>query len=312
MDPALKGNTEQPNEAYDQWADMQESETQSEHEKTNPEELRDSGKMIEQLNQMGVKPEIVSNPVFEGIIKDIILDSGFKKANIYSIEKTDSERATEKRTDLAFIGDKEKDLYGSGAFYDAGEIKLSVDTDGDLNVRFAGLKKDGEELINSASETTFSIIEDGSLRTKTCKTYESEMRDNYFRGYHEDIRTFDSDGVESTREIIDYPTVNYSDNGILSRFAKFDRSGKPTSPIFEGLFQGKRSDAKKYSTLHYILSRNKDGETMHVWGNKIDENGHRQKIEVKSVAIDTEHGPSKLNSDDNWESLVSAAERESE
>lgn len=317
-------NNSEPNEAYEQWNSLEnEVPFKGESEEPDkPEQLREPKTMVEQLERMGVKTEIINNPAFRSKVGDVIRESGFSLAAAYSIKRKDSETATPKTIDLVFTGDKNMRLRGD-SFHDAGRIKITVGADGNLQIQYACIDESWDayrrtdKLKNSAKNIDFSIIKGGGLSIATLDCYESggidyesEGRHWYNASYSKEVSTFDSNGAEILREMSYYPPIS-SDREVFRFIARGDRKKPNLDRIgaAETLMRASRMNPE----VKYSLTRNDDGETMRVYAYR--EVGYPrvgQSVEVQKLPINNEHGTSRLVSNANWDDLVELEKREAE
>lgn len=204
-------NDDQGNPDAAKWQNLGNKENKG----LNPEQLRETAKMVERLGDMGVDSRILENPAFVRTIGGLINDYGLKMSKEGLVEATEED----KKLSLAYIGEK-----GGGTNnHDRGNMNFTVNEKGELVIESAYADARGEtlkeidvtKLTNDFQKTSFKILESGDLEIREENTYEQQYAQNhghigheenalYHIGAGDERRVFDSKGIEQSREIIDY------------------------------------------------------------------------------------------------------------
>ena len=290
------------------YAEHMQKMANAERKQFSPEDMKDASKMIEQMEQMGARAEIVNNPAFRQMVEDKIIYSGLMMS-----------RKTEMTAGEHGFGLSSTCEKGDSRYHDRSNMEITIRDDGSVvigcacvdrnaallqkdafryNGRFEGAtRSDGlvETTMteNIASITEFSATQDGGLHSRERSAFEMQYTEGsgkygiYSNSTSETVRQFDQNGVEQYREDASYQAQNATGHDFVTpHLGGRDLNGTPRRASFNLL----RNPSLASSTVEQrtIYRRNPNG-TMHV-----DDYNHGEWVKVEDCPINTEHGTEKL------------------
>ncbi|MBR2641183.1 hypothetical protein IKD49_01840 [Candidatus Saccharibacteria bacterium] len=238
MEEYPSSNQENPDAA--KWQNLG-NETES--IETNPEQFRETTKMIEKLQEMGADKRILENPAFQRSLSGLMSEYGLKKSQKNSIESIETDDGLR----LTYTGN-----HGASDEHDCGKMNAIVDRKGNIIIESAyadvrddiSFNKDAfpgykgtslidntievRELKNVAETTEFCIDQDGSsLSIDKQDIYESQHIPKqksldgkeygiYFEEKGRIKQIYDSNGFEKYREEYSYKPEEYDGMDLLS------------------------------------------------------------------------------------------------
>lgn len=298
-----------------------EKAAESEKNPLNLESLRNVIGFSEQLGKMGANQEILSNPAFERVLDGVLNESGLK----FGVDLEGHNNPDRSELSLSCLRDKNRFLGSSQ--HDCSNFRINVRKNGNFTIDYAYV--DREKLtvnrdafanaklppntetvnsyndINSASRLEFVKHENSSgFNLEIVNLYENQLAPaadsknlkvgTYFKNASESTRSFNAEGVETSRSNINYEPEEFQDANFLFTFTKPTDNWKehtPSRASFNGLemFIGDRysSSNKVESVTHY--SRNPDGDTVKISGH--DREG---EFSSDSVPLNTQYGASDI------------------
>ena len=155
--------------------------TETEKQPLSPEEFKDTAKMIEQLEKMGVNPKIADNPAFQRMVDARISRYGLRASR--RAEVTSGSSSSDNTLGIRSTCEK-----GDSDYHDRGQMNFIVKEDGSVTVECAYVDresrhfegdafkgydgpKDGDGslqaigLENQASITEFKVSKNGALQS---------------------------------------------------------------------------------------------------------------------------------------------------
>lgn len=293
----------------------------TEPEKTplNLESLREVTGFTEQLGKMGANQEILSNPAFKRVLEKVLSESGLKfGANLEASNNSDNSK-------LDFSCLRDKNSFLGSSQHDCSNFQVNVKEDGNFTIDYAYVDREKRTMsrdifsnsnaklpphaetvdvygdTNSASRLEFVKHQNGNgFNLTIMDSYEDQLSpitDSknlkvglYTESRSTSERSFNADGIETTRSDISYKPKEYQDANLLFTFIKpTDSWGNhaPSRASFNSLMTFEQdhysSSNIAESATHY--SRNPDGNTAKISG--YDRNG---KFSSDSVPLDTQYG----------------------
>lgn len=247
-----------------------------EEEPLSPEELKETGKMIEQLEKNGADPKITSNPAFKEMLEHYIFSY-----RLISAQHTEANQ-NGKTLNINYTGQTYNPNTTCGdmhlTVHEDGSVTMECATleskpsylSGDALKKYNGIKRDDGNIdsiniTNSASITEFSIDKDGNLVSKEHRSHEIEHvpKERYngeaiYSGNHsKTTRRFTEEGIENFREDVYYSSRSSDIDGLLAHTGMNYPTDKPKSATYN-LLNNKflQSDTVEERTS---LERNPDG-----------------------------------------------------
>lgn len=183
----------------------------------NPEELRDTKKLAEYLEKMGVSQDILNNPAFLGRLDDDLSQSGIRQAML--LEANISENGTL----LTLNGEYKGDEAGGTDNHDLSGMVLAVNPNGSLSIHSSSMDRERRRFDPNIFKKN-GVVPD--IVTDDAGYAEVEKYDNY--STYSEYSMVDGGGIVESRKI-------FMSQDIVAH----DKAGRPFTATFDHLTEMK-------------------------------------------------------------------------